>query len=194
MKSCCQLLLMFFYFHVAALQIQQNYHKVGIFFPVVYCLTGCHKIKVFSHLYMSKCVQNNNVYRGNIPLWNSIANYYKCSFIFMWRHCKFGEITARLAFLPVVYSLIGCHKIKVFSHLYMFKCFQNNTVYRGDIPLCSHNKVYLVSPCVLAKSQLQSWQNYHEVSSLSKSFLVQLSLEIVSSPCLSSFYFLLSQF
>ena len=26
-------------------------------FPVVYCLTGCHKIKVFSHLYMSKSLE-----------------------------------------------------------------------------------------------------------------------------------------
>ena len=76
----------------------------------------------------------------------------------------------------------------------MSKCVQNNTVYRGDTPLFSHIKVYLLSPCISAKSQLQSWQNYHKVGSLLKSFLVQLSVEIVSSPCLSSFYFLLSQF
>ena len=58
----------------------------------------------------------------------------------------------------------------------MSKCVQNYTVYRGDTPLCSHNKVYLVSPVVLAQSQLQSWQNYHKVGSLSKSFLVSVPL------------------
>ena len=36
---------------------------------------------------------------------------------------------------------------------------------------------------------LQIWQNYHKVGSLPKSFLVQLSVEFVSSPCLSSFLF-----
>ena len=49
-------------------------------------------------------------------------------------------------------------------------------------------------PVVSHGGASKSVQNYHEVRSLLKSFLVQLSLEIVSSPCLSSFYFLLSQF
>ena len=67
-----------------------------------------------------------------------------------------------------------------FTHLAPSKCVQNNTVYRGDTPLFSPIKVHLVSPCILAKSQLQSQQNYHEVGSLLKSFLLELSLEIVS--------------
>ena len=31
-------------------------------FLVVYCLTGCHKIKVFSHLYMSKSLETLQVF------------------------------------------------------------------------------------------------------------------------------------
>ena len=44
-------------------------------FLLVYSLTGCHKIKVFSHLYMSKSLETYSVYRGNIPLRNNIGNY-----------------------------------------------------------------------------------------------------------------------
>ena len=53
-KIYCQLLLMFLWFTVAALQNQQNYLKVGNFFSVVYSFDRVsNKIKVFSHLYCS---------------------------------------------------------------------------------------------------------------------------------------------
>ena len=53
--------------------------------------------KYFAHLAPLKYVQNNTVYRGDIPLQNNIVNYCKYTCSFPWWGFKVGKITTRLA-------------------------------------------------------------------------------------------------
>ena len=129
-------------------------------FLVVYCLTGCHKIKVFSHLY---CPNHLKLYMGIYKslyyenLLSIIINFllFSCSgtsnlakllqdwqlfpvvyyenllsiiINFLLFSCSGTSNLAKLLqdwqLFLVVYCLTGCHKIKVFSHLYMSKSLE----------------------------------------------------------------------
>ena len=132
--------------------------------------------------------QNNTVYRGDTALYEIILSItVTVSVVFS---CNSRALKVWQNYMQgwpffLVYSLT-VSKIRVYTHLSLSKCVQNNTVYRGDIPLQNNIVNYCKYTCSFPIVGLQSWQNYHEVSSLPKS--------LYSSPCLSSFYFLLSQF